>query len=204
MINVVGAKPKVVELSIFSRAEGVSADDLIRSFLRFEQDYLSEQRGVMFHCLAQNSKGLYGSLLFAQDLITLDEVTRSFPCSKVYPSLLGCIDRNTAYTQVHTILSERFLLPESFQYIEIGEFEPKDKDLSTRLEEVDFRQTANTVGYFLGRRNDGHFLEFVFGETLEHTHSQILDSEYGIGINTDHDETFDTSTGSFSFWSLIA
>lgn len=212
MIKTIGAMPKVAEFNFFSKAEGISDDELISSFLKFEADYISLQKGVMLHCLFKNSNGDFGSLLFTKDLITLHEVTVAFPCSNAFPALLNCIDRCTAQTQVHVILSEQFSVPEVFGCLEIGVFGREEDDIlaqrsfldvSEELECQNRDSSEDTVGYCIGRMNDGRYSEFVFGKNWRgarkafYTYETTALAEKAASLR-------DPDLVELDFWSLIA
>ena len=212
MIRLQESQANVMEFTKFEKAENVTNEDFITSVMKFEKEYLSIKKGIVFHCLVRNLKGEYANILFADSMNTLKEIERGFMDNEASNNFMGNINPKTVKIYHHEILKENFQVPENFACFEHGTFAPKEEidfienDLiavSDQIEKQYLNTFENSLGHFVGKINNERYSEIVFGKTLGKTR-EICYGYFGIEPGMKMLNMFNSKTMNLDFWYLLA
>ncbi len=204
--------PKAMEFTVFSKARGVKDEDLINAVMQFEKEYITQQEGVIFHCLVRNLNGDYANLVFADDMGSLKNLPKGFMDSDVCKQFLECVDKDTVKMHHHTIMKDNFVIPDNFACFEHGTFvikkdigftEDKMLTIADTLEKQYLNDFDNSRGHFMGKLDDETYSELAFGRTLGKTR-EICYGYFGVDAGLQLMDLYDPESTELNFWYLIA
>ena len=212
MLQLNHVKPTVMEFTTFTKADDITDEDLINRVMKFETHYLTQQPGLLFHCLVRNLSGDYANLLFADNMQNLKDIENGFASNDAAKELMQSIKPETVKCHYHHILKDNFHVPENFSCFEHGTFSPKQHSdfseanllaVAEQIEQSHLNTFENTLAHFIGEVDDETYSEITFGKTLGATKEicyDYLTIESGIKMM----DMCDPDTMDLSFWYLIA
>jgi hypothetical protein len=212
MLRLNQVKPTVMEFTRFTKADAITDEDLISLIMKFENDYLKNQSGLIFHCLVRNLKGEYANLLFAEDIQSIKDIENGFTSNATAKEFMKSIKPQTVKVHYHKILKDNFQVPDNFSCFEYGTFSPKDHShifeenlllVSAQIESTYLDTFENTLSHFMGKIDDETYSEITFGRTLGET-KQICYGYYNIESGMKMMSMCDPETMDLEFWYLIA
>ncbi len=209
MIKVTRQKASVMEFTRFRITENVTETALLKAISDFENHFLAQQKGIVFHCLAKNDKGEYANILLAEHTAVLTAIEKDIASNPGALSFLKLIDKKTVEIHYLDIEKETYIVPEHFSCIEFGTFTLKKGNLqqllsvSDTIEKNYLSQFPNTQMHFIGSLTEDRFAEVTFGSTLEAT-QQIcfgyLSDPNGMLLM----EMIDETRMALDFWSIVS
>lgn len=190
MIRLNGNQPKVMEFASFEIKDTTTEDELINAVLAFEEKFLTNQKGILFHCLVKNQQKTYANILFAESEEALLHIQQSANQEQIAKDFFSLMKVDSVKMNIHNIEKNDFEIPEHFSCVEHGTFLLKStsslenlKANSNKLESFYLNDFTNSKGHFIGSLKDNKFSEVAFGQTLGKT-KQIcygyLTNEIGI------------------------
>lgn len=198
-----------MEFTSFQKKPEVNDDQFLTEALKFEK-ILSEQKGVVFHCIVRNLKNEYANVLFTEKKEELHRIGKDLMVLESVQEYLSLIDMSTVKLTYHEILKSNFVIPQGFSCIEHGTFYLKNGEstenllhLSSQLEKGYLDKFENSLAHFIGKVEDNKFSEVSIGKTYASTKKNCygyFDDEYGAAfLDLAQMETVD-----LDFWYLIA
>ena len=177
MMKLNDKNPGALEFTIFEKNVAVTDEDLITAEMQFENNYLKNCKGLIFHCLVRNLKGQYANVLFAENLNSLKEAEKGFSENLAAKEFLQCINHTSVKVFYHEILKNNFTVPETFGCIEHGLFTVKSDSFSEDnllkasedIEKKYLSSFSENSGHFMGKINTETYSEIAFGSTLGKT-----------------------------------
>lgn len=176
MIQKTGKFAKAMEFTSIDKKEGVTDDELIQSAMQFEQLFLQQFDGILFHCLVRNLNGSYANVLLADDKTTLEELSKHINGNEVVQNFFDKIDNDSVKMSFSKIEKEGVTPPVNFSCVEYGTFALKDAstveqllESSKQIETHYLAQNDNTKAHFISTINENLFAEVTFGATLGKT-----------------------------------
>ena len=209
MIKVIHQKASVMEFTRFRITENTTEEALLKAISDFENDFLSQQKGIVFHCLAKNDKGEYANILLAEHTAVLTAIEKDIVSNPGALSFLKLIDKKTVDIHYLDIEKEAFFVPEHFSCIEFGTFALKKGNLqellsvSDAIEKKYLSKFPNTQLHFIGSLSEDMYAEVTFGTTLEATQqicSGYLTDANGLALM----EMIDETRMALDFWSVVS
>ncbi len=203
---------KVMEFTVFSKREDVKDEDLIDAVMKFEEEYVSKQEGVIFHCLVRNLNGEYANLVFADDMSLLKNISKGFMNSDICKQFLDCVEKETVKIHHHYIMKDDFVIPDNFACFEHGTFivkkgigftEDKMLTIAATLEKEYLNRFDNSLGHFMGKLDDETYSELVFGKAFGKTR-EICYGYFGIDAGMKLMDLYEPESTELNFWYLIA
>ncbi len=169
-------KPTVMEFTAFKKKDHVTDDELLQAVIQFEEAFLSQQKGVLFHCLVRNYKNEYANVIFADNMDTLNEMVKHIEGNVSVSRFFDLIDNKSVRMNFHQIQKSDFEIPTHFTCIECGTFKLQTPlplnhilKLSDTIEQQYLNKTENTQGHFIGTISDEVYSEITFGKTFAKT-----------------------------------
>lgn len=209
MIKNLKHQPTVMEFTSFNKPKDVSDNELLSVVREFETEFLSQQPGILFHCLVRNMNNSYANVLFARSKQDLDQLFKAAENNSAANKFFSVVDESSVNITYHNILKPSFNIPPYFSCIELGMFTLKEDieekmllEASHLIESHYLKKTGNTQGYFIGQLSNHMFSEVVFGETLAQTLevcNGYLENSYCKTML----EMIDESSTKLDFWYLI-
>lgn len=198
-----------MEFTSFQKKPEVTDDQFLTEALKFEK-ILSEQKGVVFHCMVRNLKNEFANVLFTEKKEELHRIGKELMTFQSVREYLSLIEMNTVKLTYHEILKSNFEVPHGFSciehgtfYLKIGESSKNLLHLSQQLETGYLDNFENSLAHFIGKVEDNKFSEVSFGKTYASTKKNCygyFDNEFGAAfLNLAQMETVD-----LDFWYLIA
>ena len=74
MIRISNKPAKAMEFAVFKKKDNITDDELINTVLTFEKNFLSRQKGIIFHCLVRNFENEYANLMFVENESILKKI----------------------------------------------------------------------------------------------------------------------------------
>lgn len=212
MLRLNQVKPTVMEFTTFTKADDITDEDLISLVIKFENDYLKNKSGLIFHCLVRNLKGEYANLLFAENMQNIKNIENDFTCSDTATKFMKSIKPQTVKVHYHKILKENFQVPDNFSCFEHGIFSPKANSdfseanllsVSEKIENTYLDTFENTLSHFIGKIDNQTYSEITFGKTFGKT-KDICYGYFNIESGMKMMSMCDPETMDLDFWYLIA
>ncbi|MBJ6367928.1 hypothetical protein [Snuella sedimenti] len=210
MIKQLNKNAKAMEFTSFTKKDHVSDDELIRTVMQFENAFLSNQKGIVFHCLVRNLNNNYANVLFVEDMEVLKEMEKTIQNNTSAQDFFDLIKTDSVQMNFQTIEKENFSIPKYFSCIEYGSFSLKDKsnyqallNTSNTIETEYLFKASNTQAHFIGKIAENRFSEVTLGNTLGKTKEICFgytENEYCKPML----EMADDTTMELDFWYLIA
>ncbi|EAQ41244.1 hypothetical protein [Polaribacter sp. MED152] len=176
MIKLNGNQPKVMEFASFEIKDASTEDELINTVLAFEEKFLKNQKGILFHCLVKNQQKTYANVLLAENEEVLINIQKSASKEQVAKDFFSVMKRDSVKMNIHSIQKNNFEIPEDFSCVEHGTFLLKStsslKNLNSKSDELEkgyLNNFTNSKGHFIGSLQDNKFSEIAFGQTLGKT-----------------------------------
>lgn len=176
MIRLNGNQPKVMEFASFEIKDTTTEDELIYAVLAFEEKFLINQKGILFHCLVKNQQKTYANVLFAENEEALMRIQQSANQEQIAKDFFSLIKVDSVKMNIHSIEKNDFEIPKHFSCVEHGTFLLKStsslenlKANSDKLESLYLNDFTNSKGHFIGSLENNIFSEVAFGETLGKT-----------------------------------
>ena len=176
MIKIFDKAPKVMEFTSFRKKENVTDDELIQAVIQFENSFLKNQNGVIFHCLVRNFNNEYANVLFADDMDSLNKLVKSANENNTASHFFNLIENKSIKMNFNKIEKNNFKIPDQFSCIEYGTFSLKNKDdfqklisVSEIIEKEYLNKEENTKAHFIGSISENLYSEVTFGKTLGKT-----------------------------------
>lgn len=200
---------KAMEFTSFKKKENINDDQLLFAVLKFET-VLSQQKGIIFHCLVRNYDNEYANVLFSDSIEDLKDLGKNLGHLLEVQSFFEKVDIKTVRIEYHEIQKDTFQIPTDFSCVEKGTFSLNDSNDSKKLLSVSgnieskyLNTFENTQAHFIGTLNENKFSEITFGKTLAKT-KQIcfgyFDNSYGLELLN----LADKESMELDFWYLIA
>jgi hypothetical protein len=212
MIRVSQATPSFMEFTTFTKASNVTDEELISLVMKFENDYLQKQSGLIFHCLVRNLKGEYANLLFADNMENMKSIEYNFASNDCAKDFMAAVNPQTVKVRYHEVLDNNFQVPKNFACFEHGTFSPKKDNgfsesnllsVANKIEEDHLNTFENSLGHFIGKLDDETYSEITFGQTLGKTR-EICFGYLNIKAGLEMMDMFNSETIDLDFWYLIA
>lgn len=209
MIRINKKAAKAMEFASFRKKENVTDDELLFAVSNFETA-ISNQYGLIFHCLVRNYDNEYANVLFGESVKDLKELGNNFGHLPEVQAFFGLIDSQSIKIEYHVIEKENFQVPEGFSCVEKGTFalkEASDADkipgISEKIEKEYLDTFENTQAHFIGRTGTDLFSEVTIGKTLAKT-KQICLGYFENDSCMELLNKADKDTLKLDFWYLIA
>lgn len=203
---------KVMEFTKFKKAEHVTNEDLIAAAMNFESTYLSQQNGIVLHCLVRNLNGEFANVLLADSMESLKNIEAGFNNNEAVGTFMQNIDTTSVKVHYHQILKPNFVVPENFTCIEHGTFSPKENtsfseekmlSISNTIESTYLEKFDNSLAHFMGKIDDTTYSEIAFGKTLGKTR-EICFGYFGFEAGQELINLYQQESVDLDFWYLIA
>ncbi|WBX71178.1 hypothetical protein [Tenacibaculum retecalamus] len=201
---------KVMEFTSFKKKENVTDDELIQAVIQFENSFLANQEGILFHCLVRNFNNEYANVLFADNMDTINNLFKEAENNDSTKHFFSLIEDESVKITIHQIEKENFRVPTHFSCIEHGTFSLKDNNdyknlinVSNTIEKEYLNKLENTKAHFIGTVSDNLYSEITFGETLGKTKEACfgyMENNFCKPLLEMADET----SMKLDFWYLIA
>ncbi len=210
MIQNFSKSPRVMEFTSFKKKEDVTEDSLLQAILKFEQKFLANHEGVLFHCLVRNRDNEYANVLFADNMETMQAMFKGVQESPEAQAFFSLIEQESVVMNFNQIQKDNFQIPEHFTCVEFGTFSLQSPmpvqeliSISNEIEDQYLNATENTQGHFIGVLSETLYSEVTFGKTLAKTKEicqGYVDNTYCNALLN----AADSESMKLDFWILVA
>lgn len=165
-----------MEFTSFKKKEDVTEDMLLQAILKFEQEFLANHDGVLFHCLVRNRDNEYANVLFADNMETMQAMFKGVQESPEAQAFFSLIEEESVTMNFNQIQKDNFQIPKDFTCVEFGTFSLQSPmpvqelvSISNEIEDQYLNASENTLGHFIGVLSETLYSEVTFGKTLAKT-----------------------------------
>ncbi len=162
----------------YERASDGTPEAVVAAALRWQEEFLSRQDGILFHAFLGNLRGGFADVILATDEAAFDQMSRRHPEAESSHGLMQMLNRESIRLSKSLILKERVRLPTDFSCVEFGTFRVADPTKTTaaavraasdHIEATYLRGSTNTCEHFVGQIDHETYCEVAFGRTLADT-----------------------------------
>ena len=205
------AAAQVMGFARYERQEGVAPEDILAAALRWQEDFLAAQDGILFHAFLGNLRGQFADLILARDEIAFDNMSKNHPTAKASEDFMALLDPASIRLSRNIILKDGITPTTDFSCVEFGTFQLSDslsttaadvQNASDHIEATYLKNSMNTRAHFVSQIDDRTFSETVFGRTMAATRRVCA------GYVGDPDceallKLFDPESVELDFWFLL-
>ena len=196
----------------YERRDGAAPEDVLAAALRWQEDFLSTQNGILFHAFLGNLSGQFADIILARDEASFDAMSQNNPTAKSSQDFMALLDPASIRLCKNFNLNNGIMPPTDFACVEFGTFKLSEgvdataRDVQKASDQIDatyLKDSANTRAHYVSQIDDHTFSETVFGRTMAATR-RICAGYVGDPDCEQLLKLFDPESVDLDFWFLLA